>query len=94
MEVALDDAGGDGVFQVLLDIPAQVSRAVGDGVGVLHHHVQDGVLPHKGQVLFGQHVLELLEHDESDGAEVLLRELVEADHLVHAVDELGPQELL
>ena len=38
--------------------------------------------------------MQFIQHDPGDGAEVLLTELVEADDLVHPVDELRAQELL
>ena len=45
-------------------------------------------------MLLSQGVLQFLEHKRRNILEVVLGELVEVDDLVHAVDKLGPQEVL
>ena len=94
MEITLDDFGGNGVLQALLNVPAQVPGAIGGRIGILHQLIQHGFVPGKSQILFLQNLLQLLQHNPGDGAEILLRKLVEADDLIHPVDKLRPQELL
>ena len=91
--IAVDDLGGDGVLQVLLDLAAQVPGAVSGGVGLLYQVIQHAVVPGEGNALLPQVVGELLEHDLGDLLEVVLGEAVEIDYLVHPVDEFGAEEL-
>ena len=91
--VAVDDFLRDGVLDLLLDGAAEVTRAVLDGVGLLRQVIQHRVVPAQGDAPVGQTGFQLVQHNDRDVPEVGLGELVEADDLVHPVDELGPQEL-
>ena len=93
MVVGVDDARGDDVLQLLLDGAAQVARAVGERVGLVRQIRGNGIVVGEGEALLLQAGRQLVEHDAGDGYEVLLVEAIEADDLVHAVDELGTQEL-
>ena len=85
---AFDDLLGNRVFQLFLDRPAEISRAVGHGVGLFDQRVNHALVPDELQTAFGERLLEIAQHDDRNRAEVLLGELVEADHLVDTVDEL------
>ena len=93
MVVGVDDARGDDVLQLLLDGAAQVARAVGERVGLVRQIRGNGIVIGEDEALLLQAGRQLVEHDAGDGYEVLLVEAIEADDLVHAVDELGTQEL-
>ena len=91
--IGVDELFGDRVFEILLDRAAQIARAILHGIGFLDQIVHEAPVPIERQPARVQAVAQLAEHDARDGTEILFRQLVEADDFVHAVDELGPQEL-
>ena len=56
--------------------------------------VDQALVPAKGDVLLRHHVPQLREHQAGDGTEVFFTELVEADHFIHPVNKLRPQEFV
>ena len=91
--VGVDDLRGHDVFELFLNGAAQIARAVGRGVGLLDEVVLNILVPRKVQALVLTALLQLIEHDAGDAGEVLLVKAVEADDLVHTVQEFGAQEL-
>ena len=94
MLVAVDDLGGHGVLQLLLDGAPQVPGAIGPGEGLFHQELYQAVIIGKGDAIVAQGGDQLAQHDLGDLLEVLLGQAVEGDNGVHAVDKLRPQELL
>ena len=92
--VALDQLGGNRILQVLLDLTAQITGAVGLGIGLFDQVVQQNVVPGEGNTLFRQGGFQLVQHDGSDGFKVVLAETVEVNDLIDPVDEFRPQETL
>ena len=94
MVVPSDDAFREGVFQLALDEPAERAGA--------EHRVEPffaepllGSLGHfQAQALFQHRFAHVVEHQVNDADDVLLREPVEDDLTVDAVQELGAEEAL
>ena len=90
----IDDLGSDGVLHVLLDETLEIARAVGSAVALFGKIGDDALVPGEGGAALGHCGAEILKHKRGDRADVFLRQMVEVNDLVHAVDELGTQELL
>src|SRR5829696_7140011 len=82
------------ILDVALDRPAQRARAHRRIPALLHEEVRGGAGEVERQLALGQRLADPLEQQLDDLGDLLLGELVEDDHLVDPVEELGPEYLL
>src|SRR5918994_1919559 len=82
------------VLDVALDRPAQRTRAHCRVPALLHEEVRGLAGEVERQLALGQRLPDPLQQQLDDLGDLLLGELVEDDHLVDPVEELGPEDLL
>ena len=87
------DPGSNRVLDFLLDQAAEIPCTVDSGVSLFHQPGRNGFVPGKDQITSLHDIPDLVQHQHGDVREVLLCQAVEADHFIHAVQELRTQEL-
>ena len=88
-----NDGFGCRVFNLLLDQTAKIARTVDGGIAFLHEKSGHIFSPGEGDIAGSKSILQLAQHEDGNGSEILFSQLIEADDFVHAIHELGTEEL-
>ena len=94
MLIAVDNFGSHGVFQLLLNRPAEVAGTVGHGIGLFNKELHQAVTIGEGDALISKRGHQLVQHNFCDSLEILLGKTVKRDNAVYTVNKLRTQELL